>query len=51
MYSGARGLVTVPKSEVSLDPENAKLSMLSFPVIVAPASRRRVTIVASISGL
>jgi len=50
VYSSSWGLITGPDRENSPLPANERLSMFSFAVIVAPASRRRSTTVASWSG-
>src|SRR6516165_3073091 len=49
-YPVRRGLCTGPAAEVWLPPERQKYSQCALPRILAPASSRRVTIVASISG-
>src|SRR5438105_13493679 len=47
---GSCGLRTGPVSEVWLPPEKHRCSQTAFPIISPPASRMRVTIVASTSG-
>jgi hypothetical protein len=47
---GSRGLRTGPVSLVWLPPEKHQDSQTALPVIVPPASRIRVTIVASTGG-
>ena len=47
---GLRGLWTGPVAFVWLPPEKQKYSQCALPTIVPPASRIRVTIVASTSG-
>jgi hypothetical protein len=44
---GSWGFRVVPKAEFSVDDPMANSSMLVFPTITAPASRSRVTTVAS----
>src|SRR5688572_1980257 len=48
---GSQGLRTGPGREVKLDPEKQRSSHTAFPVMVAPAARRRVTMVASRVGM
>jgi hypothetical protein len=45
-----RGLWTGPVEEVWLPPEKQKYSQTVLPTMVPPASRMRVTMVASMSG-
>ncbi len=47
---GSQGLRTGPVTEVWLPPEKQRSSQTALPVIVAPASSRRVTTVASCEG-
>src|SRR6266700_832560 len=47
---GSCGLRTGPVSEVWLPPEKQRCSQTAFPTISPPASRMRVTMVASNSG-
>src|SRR5438093_4994443 len=47
---GSCGLYTGPVSEVWLPPEKQRCSQTAFPTISPPASRIRVTMVASNSG-
>jgi hypothetical protein len=48
---GLRGLRTGPSAEVCPPPENEQSAAAALPAIVAPASRSRVTTVASTSGM
>jgi hypothetical protein len=48
---GLAGFLTGPVSEVWLPPEKHRLSQTAFPRMWPPASRIRVTIVASIPGV
>ena len=50
VWPGTRGLMTGPEALVALPPEKEKYSQTVLPTISAPASSRRVTTVASISG-
>ena len=50
-WVGLRGLRTGPSAQVWPAPENEQSSALVLPRTVAPASRRRVTTVASTSGM
>ena len=50
-WVGLRGFCTGPSAQVWPAPENEQSSAFVFPRMVAPASRRRVTTVASTSGM
>ncbi|WHZ12514.1 MAG: hypothetical protein OJF60_002955 [Burkholderiaceae bacterium] len=50
VWPGLRGLMTGPVALVALPPENEKYSHTDLPTISPPASRMRVTIIASPSG-
>ena len=50
VWPQARGLCTGPLTLVAAPPEKEKYSHTDLPTISAPASSRRVTIVASNSG-